>query len=138
MSKNLCNKVGEIGQDNLIAKLFPPAETFGVKIPAGTGKLERGTVLALAADGTYCVFGNSKEIVSGEGENAVTTSYVPEANCVLADPVDASGEEDVVGVAYRTGHLNRKALIVAEGYKMTMGDEEDLRKCGILLSDMAL
>lgn len=135
--KNLCNKVGEIGQDNLIAKLFPPAETFGVTIPAGTGVLKRGTVLALAADGTYCVFGSSKEIVSGEGENAISTSYVPEANCVLADPVDASGEEDVVGVAYRTGHLNRKALIVAEGYEMTMADEEDLRKYGILLTDMA-
>ena len=99
MSKNLCNKVGEIGQDNLIAKLFPTAKTFGVKIPAGTGVLKRGTVLALVDD-AYAV-------LSAENSG--------KANCVLADPVDASGEEEVVGVAYRTGHLNRKALIVAEG-----------------------
>lgn len=137
MSKNLCNKVGECSQDNLVAKLFPPAETFGVTIPAGTGVLKRGTVLGIAADGTYCVFGNTKDVVVGEGESAVTTSYKPEANCILADDVDASGDEPVVGVAYRTGHFNRKALIVAEGYTMTIADEEELRKGGILLSDMA-
>ena len=30
-------KSGEFTPDNLIAKLFPPAETFGVTIPSGTG-----------------------------------------------------------------------------------------------------
>ena len=136
MSKTLCNKVGEIGQDNLIAKLFPPAETFGVKIPAGLGIVKRGTVLALTGDGTYTVCGNSVSNTTGEGEEAVTESSTPKANCILADDVDASSEE-VVGVAYRTGHFNRKALIVAEGYTMTIEDEEELRKGGILLSDMA-
>lgn len=121
MNKTLLHKAGQCGQDNLTAKLFPPAETFGVKIPAGTGVLERGTVLALKNDGTYAVLG------------AETTGL---ANCVLADPVDASGETDAVGVAYRTGHFNRKALIVAKDYTMTVKDEEALRKGGILLSDM--
>lgn len=134
MSKNLCNKVGEIGQDNLIAKLFPPAETFGVKIPAGAGVLKRGTVLALADDGSYDILG--KTVTTGEGEEAVTETSSAKANCILADDVDAS-EAEAVGVAYRTGHFNRKALIVAEGYTMTMTDEEELRKGGILLSDMA-
>ena len=120
MSKNLVNKVGECGQDNLIAKLHPRAITFGVTIPAGSGVLERGTVLALVDD-AYAIL---------SADNA------GKANCVLAAPVDAT-EEEVVGVAYRTGHLNRKALIVAEGYTMTITDEEELRKCGILLSDMA-
>ena len=120
MSKNLCNKVGEIGQDNLIAKLFPTAKTFGVKIPAGAGVLKRGTVLALVDD-AYAI---------------LSADNTGKANCVLADDVDATAEE-AVGVAYRTGHLNRKALIVAEGYTMTMTDEEELRKGGILLSDMA-
>ena len=120
MNKNLCNKVGEIGQDNLIAKLFPTAKTFGVKIPAGLGVLVRGTVLALV-DGVYAVLGE---------ENT------GKANCVLADEVDAT-EAEAVGVAYRTGHFNRKALVVADGYTMTVEDEEELRKGGILLSDMA-
>jgi len=119
MSKNLSNKVGEIGQDNLIAKLFPPAETFGVKIPAGAGALKRGTVLALVGD-AYAV---------------LATGNTGKANCVLADDVDAT-EGEAVGVAYRTGHFNRKALIVAEGYTLTATDEEELRKGGILLSDM--
>ena len=135
MNKDLVYKVGSCGQDNLIAKLFPPAMTFGVMLPAGAGLLKRGTVLGIAADSTYSVLGNSKEVVVGEGEDAVTTSYMPEANCILADDVDAT-EEEAVGVAYRSGHFNRKALIVAKGYTMTIADEEALRKGGIYLTDM--
>lgn len=120
MSKELCRKVGEVGQDNLIAKLFPPAETFGIKVAGGEGVLKRGTVMALSGT-DYVVL------------DAETTG---KANCVLSDPVDASGEAPVTAVAYRTGHFNRKALIVAEGYTMTAADEEELRKGGILLSDM--
>lgn len=120
MGKNLVNKVGEIGQDNLIAKLFPPAETFGVTIPAGAGVLARGTVLALV-DGAYAV---------------LAAANTGKANCILADEVDASGTSPVVGVAYRTGHFNINALIVADGYTMTAADKEELRKGGILLSSM--
>lgn len=121
MNKELLNKVGSVGQDNLFAKLFPPAETFGVTIKAGAGQLERGTVLVLGDDGTYTML------------NTETTS---KANCVLADPVDASGDTGVTGVAYRTGHFNARALIVADGYTMTVTDKEELRKGGILLSEM--
>lgn len=120
MNKELCRKVGEVGQDNLIAKLFPPTETFGIKVAGGEGVLKRGTVMAL----------------SGTDYVVLDAEATGKANCVLSDPVDASGESPVTAVAYRTGHLNRKALIVAEGYTMTAADEEELRKGGILLSDM--
>lgn len=120
MAKNLCNKVGEMIPDNLIAKLFPPAETFGVTIPAGAGVLARGTVLALV-DGNYAV---------------LAAGNTGKANCILADEVDASGDAAVTGVAYRTGHFNIGALIVAEGYTLTAADKEELRKGGILLSEM--
>ena len=120
MNKELCRKVGEVDQDNLIAKLFPPAETFGIKVAGGEGVLKRGTVMAL----------------SGTDYVVLDAEATGKANCVLSDPVDASGESPVTAVAYRTGHLNRKALIVAEGYTMTAADEEELRKGGILLSDM--
>lgn len=120
MNKELCRKVGEVGQDNLIAKLFPPAETFGIKVAGGEGVLKRGTVMAL----------------SGTDYVVLDAEATGKANCVLSDPVYASGESPVTAVAYRTGHLNRKALIVAEGYTMTAADEEELRKGGILLSDM--
>ncbi len=120
MSRGLVNKVGEIGQDNLIAKLFPPAETFGVTIAAGQGELARGTVRVRGTDG-YAILD-----AAGTGK----------ANCILADPVDASGAEAVTGVAYRTGHFNSNALITAEGYELTADDREELRKGGILLSEM--
>ena len=55
MNNDLLRKVGSIGQDNLFAKLFPPAETFGVTIKAGEGELARGTVLVMGDDGTYTV-----------------------------------------------------------------------------------
>ena len=121
MNETLCKKVSEAGQDNLIAKLFPPAETFGITVAGGEGELARGTVLALV-DGGYV---------------ALDVDSTGKANCVLADPVDASGDDGVTAIAYRTGHLNRRALIVADGYTMTSADEEELRKGGILLSDMA-
>lgn len=121
MSGSLVKKVGSVGQDNLIAKPFPPAEPFGVKVAAGEGQLKRGTVLALGEDGSYTMLA------------AATTG---KANCVLADDVDASGETAVTAVAYRTGHFNSKALIMAEGYTLTQADKEELRKGGILLSEM--
>ena len=121
MNNDLLRKVGSIGQDNLFAKLFPPAETFGVTIKAGEGELARGTVLVMGDDGTYTVL------------NTETTG---KANCVLAGPVDASGDSAVTGVAYRTGHFNTRALIVADGYTMIVTDKEELRKGGILLSEM--
>lgn len=58
------------------------------------------------------------------------------ANCILADEVDTGLEAGtaVSGVAYRTGHFNSNALIVAEGYTLTDNDKESLREVGILIS----
>lgn len=138
MSESLVKKVGSIGQDNLIAKPFPRAIPFGVKIAAGQGQLKRGAVLALGEDGTYTLLGADKATGedAGSGESVAATATTGKANCVLADDVDASGEEAVTAVAYRTGHLNSRALIVAEGYTLTQADKEELRKGGILLSEM--
>ena len=121
MSKGLVNKVGQTGQDNLIAKLFPRALTFGVRIAAGQGELKRGTVLVMNDSGEYTMLDNE------------TTG---KANCILADPVDASGDNAVTAVAYRTGHFNTRALITAQDYTMTAADREELRGGGILLSEM--
>ncbi len=121
MSESLAKKVGSVSQDNLIAGPFPRTSPFGVKIAAGQGVLKRGTVLVLGDDGTYTMLG---EDTTGK------------ANCVLADDVDASGTEAATAVAYRTGHLNSRALLAAEGYTLTQADKEELRKGGILLSEM--
>ena len=125
MNNELVRKVGDSPVDNLINSTVPPALTTGVHVRAGQGILARGTVLALSSDGEDMVIlgttPNDEELLI--------------ANCVLADPVDASGTEASPAIAYRTGHFNRPALIVAEGYVITRTDEEDLRKGGILLSD---
>ena len=56
------------------------------------------------------------------------------ASVILSDPVDATGGV-APAIAYRTGHFNRPALIVKDGYALTRADEENLRFGGILLSD---
>lgn len=119
MNKNLVNKVDERGQDNLIARLVPHALTTAVMIAAGAGSLERGTVLSRSEDGSCQVM--------AEGG---TPAYI------LADPVDASGEEDVAAVAYRSGNFNPDAVIVGEGYTLSSADKDTLRKYNIVFTNM--
>ena len=121
MRQELVSVLGTSSVDNLIAKLTPTAETFGIKVKAGEGELAQGTVLAATSAGTYEVLGKTSGAV---------------ASCVLADPVDASGEAAATAVAYRSGNFNRAALTVASGYAMTAADEDNLRKYDIILTDM--
>ena len=117
MAKRLDETLGTVGYDNLINGLTPGAEVFSVQIKAGQGVLERGTLLA-ATDG---------------GMVKVSAATTGKANAVLAETVDAT--EAVTGIAYRTGHFNANALIVADGYEITAADKEALRVAGILISD---
>ena len=119
MKENLVRKVGERGQDNLIARLFPRALTTAVKIAAGAGKLERGTVLSRKEDGTC-------EVMAAGGSPAY----------ILVEPVDASGTEAVPAVAYHSGNFNPNAVIVAEGYTLTAADKDALRKYDIMFTNM--
>lgn len=132
MRENLVNKVGECGQDNLIARLFPRALTMGIKVAAGEGLLKRGTVLVATEDG-YVVCG--KSVTTGEGDNAVTTTYA-DPSAILVDDIDASGDEAVTAVAYRSGNFNPHAVIVADGYTLTAADKDTLRKYDIVFTDM--
>ena len=138
MSKRLDENLGDVGFDNLINGLYPPAEVFSVQLAGGQGVLERGTLLATGDSGMVMI-------------SAETTG---KANAVLADPVDtgeaaandaaegADGEgadaaeaETVTAIAYRTGHFNSNRLIVVDGYEITATDKEALRVAGILISD---
>lgn len=138
-------KVGEIGQDNLIAGIYPPAEVTGIKVAAGQGLLCRGTVVA---DG-------------GNGCTVLNKGMEGKALYILADDVDtgggaagaaADGKDEAAGgeekaeagtdaggavsaVAYRTGNFNTSALTVAQGYELTAADRDALRKYSIVLND---
>ncbi len=119
MRENLVRKVGERGQDNLIARLYPRALTTGVRIAAGAGVLVRGTVLSRKEDGTC-------EVMAEGG----TPAYI------LADPVDASGEEAMAAVVYHSGNFNPHAVTVGDGYALTAADKDALRKYNIIFTDM--
>ena len=72
MNTNLVSKVGDVSVDNLIAKLFPPAEAIGVKIAALAASsddvtLQRGTVLGRASDGKYSIYGGSAKVAEFNG-----------------------------------------------------------------------
>lgn len=129
--KELVNKVGERGQDNLIAGIFPRALTMPVKIAAGEGKLQRGTILTAKEDGTYVVCG--KKVTTGQGETEKTTVY-SNPSAVLTVDVDASGSAAVAAVAYRSGNFNPDAVTVAENYTLTLTDKDTLRKYDIIFT----
>ena len=115
MAKVTGNPIGTMTPDNLIASMFPPAEAFTIDLKT-SGVIERGTVMSLESDGKYEVLGK------GTGT----------ASCVLAETTEA---DDVVGVAYRTGHFYRNGIKVGSEYALTETDENNLRLAGILLSD---
>lgn len=80
MNPNLVSKVGDVSVDNLIAKILPPAECFGIKIAALAASsddvtLKRGTVLGRAANGKYSIYGGSSEAKTVEfnGDGTATT-----------------------------------------------------------------
>lgn len=118
MSTRLDKTIGSVGFDNLFHGVNPPAEVFGVELAAGQGILERGTLLA-TSDG---------------GMVKISSATTGKANAVLADDADTT-DGAVTAVAYRTGHFNGNALIVADGYEITEADKEALRGVGILISD---
>ena len=119
MKENLVRKVGERGQDNLIAGLYPRALTTAVKVVAGAGELARGTVLSRKEDGTC-------EVMKDGGNPAY----------ILVEPVDASGSEAVAAVVYYSGNFNPNAVIVGEGYALTAADKDTLRKYNIVFTNM--
>ena len=118
MAKRLDENLGSVGYDNLINGLTPGAEVSHVQLAAGQGILKRDTLLA-TADG---------------GMKMIAAATTGKANAVLAEDIDTT-DGAVYGVAYRTGHFNANALIVADGYEITAADKEALRVAGILISD---
>lgn len=124
MDKKLRQVVEERTMDNLIAKACE-LDVFSVVIrkTAKAVELAKGTVLALSAS-------DDKYIVLGE---AGADNEVLKANAILAESATTSTSGDVIATAYRKGHFNRNALIVAAGYTITNADRENLRDAGIYL-----
>ena len=119
MSKALNESLGTVNTDHLFVEHLPVADVVAVKLVTA-GVVKRGTVLTGTPGGAD--FAALAAAASAE-----------KALFVLAEDCDTA--VDAVGIAYRTGHFNRNALIVADSYALTAADEEILRKSGILLAD---
>lgn len=136
--RELMNKAGEIGQDNLIAGVFPPTEFTGVTIRALEEEtlLVRGTVMARSdIDGKLVILGTeAAEAKAASGSNPAVPAETLTAAYILCDDT-LVGEEDVGTVAYRAGNFNTKALTVAKDYELTEADRDSLRKYRIVLND---
>lgn len=129
MGEQLFRKSGEFVPDRLIADVSIPVTAKGIKVAKGEGKLKRGTLLGIAADGTYKRTDTEEGAKAGDGE--VTTTSAIGADCILTDDVDATASE-VVTTGYVTGAFNAAAIIVPEG-KTVSAHEATLRQLGIFL-----
>ena len=119
MSKALNESLGVVGNDKLFVENFPAADVVTVKL-ATAGVVKRGTVLSGTPGGT---------------DFAVRSAAASSSKALYVLAEDCDTAVDNVGIAYRTGHFNRNALIVGASYTLTAADEETLRKSGILLAD---
>lgn len=106
MNTNLVNKVGSFEQDNLIAKLYPPALAFGVKIRALESgdpvTIKRGTALAKGADGYLGILGENASGAVTEDFNGDGTA---KTFTLTASPLPLSvtakvGDDDAVIDSY--------------------------------------
>lgn len=120
MGKNLSESLGTVGYDNLFVANCPEGDVVTVTLATAANPIKRGTVITGTPGGTDFA-------PLGAAASATKSLFV------LADDADTS--IDPVATAYRTGHFNRGALLVADGYTLTAADEEMLRKSGILLAD---
>ena len=131
-NKRLDESLGTVGYDNLFVENIPEADVVTVKLAASQGVLARGTLISGEPGGNFSAVAATLvptvSVSDSTGTISGNTAYV------LADDVDTGTSGAVVGIAYRTGHFNRGALIT-KSYSLTAADEEFLRGKGILLSD---
>lgn len=113
--------IGSCGHELLIADSSAKVDVVTVTLAQTSEvlELERGCVLTASDTDGKC-----KLLSGATGE---TAAYI------LAENATTSATGDVVAEAYQTGKFIRNALIVAEGYSLSIGDEKALRNAGIYL-----
>jgi len=109
MGKDLVKGVGSIGQDNLIAKLTPAAETFGIVLArlAEAATIRRGTLLAKDASGKYVIYGGA-----GNAKTKEFNGDGSEKTFTLTDKPNDIIEVKVGGTAVAVDTYNRFSGVV--------------------------
>lgn len=120
MAKELNELIGTKAFSNGINYVDPPRNAATATIKSGEGTLAAMTVVARNADGKCIIL----------GEDTTLTPYG-----IIAEPVDASGTADVVGVIWTTGAFSINNLVVKSGYTMTQADKDALRDLGYVLNE---
>ncbi len=138
--------IGRLDYDLLIANAKHPTDVCHVTIAEGAAH-RKGEILEILDGGKCDILGTTAAANAaaaeegaekeGTGTEGTVTDKAAVAAYILAEDVDASGE-DVIASAYRSGSFIRNALLVKEGYTLTAEDEAALRNGGIYLSDAML
>lgn len=150
MNKNLVKNVGSIGQDNLISKLSPFAECFGIKLKklAVAGTVKRGTLLSRDTDGSYSIYGGAEseetQKFSGDassktftltkkpdkvtgvkvGETEITVAeYNQSTGIVTLSDAPAAGTDNVV-ITYKIANGAVPGAILADDVEVGTTDDE--------------
>ena len=122
--RELNTYLGEMEYDGLISDLTPKTRIGGrtIRRMAQATVLKRGTILARSsADGTVVVLGTEP----ADGETLTPDS-------ILCDDVEVGTDADVIAAVYTAGCFNFERTHVADGYALTLADEDVLRKYGIV------
>jgi hypothetical protein len=135
MSRELMGDIGVSLQDNLIAGPRFPIQHKGVLLAAGQGLLERGTVLAILANGTAVTVDSTHTIEVEKGNTTVDVPDRDKPDCVLAEDIDtgASSGDPISAVAYSAGYFIRNSLIFGGGDTFAT-HELEMRKLNMHLS----
>jgi hypothetical protein len=138
--------IGRLDYDLLIANAKHPTDVCHVTIAEGAAH-RKGEILEILDGGKCDILGTTAAANAaaaeenaekeGTGTEGATAGKAAVAAYILAEDVDASGE-DVIASAYRSGSFIRNALLVKGGYTLTAEDEAALRNGGIYLSDAML
>lgn len=126
---NVKEIVGTCTPDFLLYNNQPAPDVKTIQLASGQGVLERGTVIAFT------------EAAPASNGTAWTGAAGQVADCVLCDEADTgdTAGNEVVGGAYRVGHLTRQALKFGGAVtELTAAAEKQLRDAGILLSNAVL
>jgi len=126
MTNNLSKKLGEMEYDSILADITPKTEVRGgvVRKLSAKATYKRGTILAKSS-GTA---GDGKLVILG---TAAATNETLTPYCILCDDVEVGTEDDVTATVYTAGCFNLNKMIVANGYTLTDGDYDNLRKYSI-------
>lgn len=121
-NRQLVNSVGSLEQDNLIARLFPPALTTAVYLNATAGTTyARGTIVTVA-DGVASPLAAAL--------TATTPVYI------LCDDTTSDEGGEVAVAVYSSGNFNIDAVVTDGTYELTAEDKDILRIHNIILTDM--